>query len=73
MEATVSMEQERISYADVRGLQWGIKEMKAGGWQVEEVQERPDGGFEATFIRAPPDSHDADPADFDPVGQLRQR
>ncbi len=66
----MSMERERITYADGRGLQWGIREMRVGGWQVEEVQERPDGAFEATFIRAPPDSLDTDPADFDPSARL---
>ncbi len=67
------MEEETISYADVGELQRGIREMRLNGWQFEEVQERHNSEFEATFVRAPPDSLDSDPADFDPAAMLPRR
>ncbi len=67
------MERERFSYADTKGLQLGIRDMRVGGWQVEEVHETTGGGFEATFIRALPDSVDTEPADFDPTSSLPPR
>ncbi len=68
MERAVSVDTETITYAGAGRLRRGIKEMRISGWQVKEVQERPDGGFEVTFVRASPDSLGVEPADWDPAG-----